>query len=137
MNLSKCITHFRPGAQWTLNGDNYDGLVWHDKVQTKPTLAECEAAWAELTAPKPPPPVVVTMRSFRLALGRTRYIELMAFVGAIPDAEQKFQVQTMLDYEPYVSRVHPMVLQFASALNKSDTEVDSIFTTAAQLDLTA
>lgn len=137
MNLSKCITHFRPGAQWTLNGDNYDGLVWHDKVQTKPTLAECEAAWAELTAPKPPPPVVVTMRSFRLALGRTRYIELMAFVGAIPDAEEKFQAQTFIEYSATVARNHPMVTQFAAALNKSGTEVDAVFAAAQQLDLTA
>jgi len=136
MNIAEILLKIRPGARWEA-GLDYNSIVWLDETQTQPTLAELEAAWAELTATQPPPPVVVTMSSFRRALGRTRYIELMAFVGAIPDAEQKFQVQTMLDYEPYVSRVHPMVLQFASALNKSATEVDSIFTTAAQLDLTA
>jgi len=136
MNIPHLLTEKYPGTKWEMTGHEYSGLVWNDST-SKPTLAELEAAWDELNAPKPPPPIVVTMSSFRRALGRTRYIELMAFVGAIPDAEQKFQVQTMLDYEPYVSRVHPMVLQFASALNKSDVEVDSIFTTAKQLDLTA
>ena len=34
----------RPGANWSLNGDDYEGLDWHDE-SPKPTLAEIEAAW--------------------------------------------------------------------------------------------
>jgi len=33
-----------PGAQWTLNGDTYDGLTWLDDTP-QPTQAELEAAW--------------------------------------------------------------------------------------------
>ena len=83
------------------------------------------------------PPVVVTMRSFRLALGRTRYIELMAFVGAITDAEQKWQAQTYIEYSNTVDRDHPMVMTYAAALNKPDAEVDAIFAAAKQLDESA
>jgi hypothetical protein len=33
-----------PGAQWTLNGDTYDGLTWLDDTP-QPTQAELDAAW--------------------------------------------------------------------------------------------
>lgn len=33
-----------PGAQWTLNGDTYDGLTWLDDTP-KPTQAELDALW--------------------------------------------------------------------------------------------
>ena len=33
-----------PGAQWTLNGDSYEGLEWYDSTP-KPTQAELGALW--------------------------------------------------------------------------------------------
>ena len=33
-----------PGAQWSLNGDSYDGLTWLDSTP-KPTQAELDALW--------------------------------------------------------------------------------------------
>jgi hypothetical protein len=135
MDISKALLHGWPGAQWMINGESYDGLTWLDGPP-KPTLDEIISAWDELNAPTSEPPVV-TMRSFRLALGRTRYIELMAFVGAIQDAEQKYQAQTYIEYSATVDRNHPMVLQYAAALVKSDAEVDAVFATAQQLDLAA
>ena len=33
-----------PDAEWTLNGDDYDGLTWLDDTP-KPTQAELDAAW--------------------------------------------------------------------------------------------
>ena len=32
------------GAQWSLNGDSYEGLEWHDSTP-KPTQAELDALW--------------------------------------------------------------------------------------------
>ncbi len=34
----------RPNAQWALYNGTYEGLVWLDELQTKPTEAELEAA---------------------------------------------------------------------------------------------
>jgi len=34
-------------AQWTLNGDTYDGLTWLDDTP-KPTQAELDAAWPQV-----------------------------------------------------------------------------------------
>jgi hypothetical protein len=33
-----------PGAQWTLSGNDYATLIWHDGTP-KPTQAELDAAW--------------------------------------------------------------------------------------------
>lgn len=35
------------GAQWTLNGDTYDGLTWLDSTP-KPTQAELDAQWPQV-----------------------------------------------------------------------------------------
>jgi len=32
------------GAQWSLSGNDYDTLIWHDDTP-KPTQAELDAAW--------------------------------------------------------------------------------------------
>lgn len=47
VDIASVLTSIRPGAEWSLNGDNYDGLDWQDD-SPKPTLAEIEAAWPEV-----------------------------------------------------------------------------------------
>jgi hypothetical protein len=79
-------------------------------------------------------PVVVTMRSFRLALGRVRYLELESLINSIVDSEEQYQAATYLDQSATVSRQHPLVIQFSAALGKPDAEADAIFATAKQLD---
>jgi hypothetical protein len=37
------LTAIRPGAQWTLNGDDYAGLTWLSEGEP-PSQAECDAA---------------------------------------------------------------------------------------------
>lgn len=36
-----------PGSQWTLDGDDYNGLVWLSNTP-KPTQAELDAAWPQV-----------------------------------------------------------------------------------------
>jgi hypothetical protein len=38
------LTAIRPGARWTLNGDDYAGLTWLDDSPV-PTKTECDASW--------------------------------------------------------------------------------------------
>ena len=38
------LTADYPNQEWTLNGDNYDGLTWLSDTP-KPTQAELDAAW--------------------------------------------------------------------------------------------
>lgn len=43
------LNHNYPGKQWTLNGDNYDGLTWLDEG-TAPSQTELDAAWPQVQA---------------------------------------------------------------------------------------
>lgn len=49
-DLAAAIVSLRPGATWTLNGENYTGLDWLDTAQSKPTLEECETEMERLKA---------------------------------------------------------------------------------------
>lgn len=82
----------------------------------------------------PEPPVTVTMRSFRLAAGRSLMIQINATIAAIEDIDQRWQAQQFLATSPTVSCMHPLVLSLASSLGKTGAEVVAIFAAAQQLD---
>ena len=46
--IAESIATLKPGAQWTLNGDDYSGLTWLDSSQTKPTETEINSKISEL-----------------------------------------------------------------------------------------
>lgn len=77
---------------------------------------------------------VVTRRSFLLALGGSRYAEIVAFIDTISDPEEKYQASVYFGSSLSFARRHPLVLQFSEALNKTEAEVDEIFADAKQLD---
>lgn len=47
IDYTAVLTANYPGAQWTLNGDDYDGLTWLEDTP-KPTQAELDAAWPQV-----------------------------------------------------------------------------------------
>ena len=47
--IDLALISLRPGAEWTLNGDTYEGLVWLDTVQKKPTVEEINKEIERLT----------------------------------------------------------------------------------------
>ena len=44
--FNETIQSIRPGAQWALRGNTYEGLEWLDTQQAKPTRAEITTAYA-------------------------------------------------------------------------------------------
>ena len=44
IDYTKILSLNYPGAQWTLNGDSYEGLDWLDSTP-KPTQEELDALW--------------------------------------------------------------------------------------------
>lgn len=40
--IVEALLSLRPGAEWSLDGNSYDGLIWLDKDQIKPTKKEIE-----------------------------------------------------------------------------------------------
>jgi hypothetical protein len=47
-DYSLVLPFIRPGAQWTLTGDAYEGLEWLDEEQSQPTKKECDDAWPQV-----------------------------------------------------------------------------------------
>jgi len=64
MTIVEAIQALRPGAQWSLRGDEYEGLEWLDQLQAKPTEQEIAAL-----LPKPTVSKIAAERERRLALG--------------------------------------------------------------------
>lgn len=46
INYALILSLYYPGQQWTLDGESYDGLVWHDTTP-KPSQAELDALWPQ------------------------------------------------------------------------------------------
>ncbi len=47
IDYAKILTRRYAGKQWTLDGDNYEGLTWFDD-STKPTKTKLDSLWAEV-----------------------------------------------------------------------------------------
>ena len=47
-DITHAIQALKPGAEWTLSGEDYSGLTWLDGSQTKPTETEINSKISEL-----------------------------------------------------------------------------------------
>lgn len=105
----------------------------HDAANHYPPRWQ-DGDWVAGETLPPSPPVTVTMRSFRLAAGRSLMIQINAAIAAIEDINQRWQAQQFLATSPTVSRIHPLVLSLADAIGKTNDSMDAIFTAAQTLD---
>lgn len=127
MDLPHAIAHCRPGASWSLDGNTYDGIRWHDTKQKKPTLEELKAAWAELQNPPAPVETIsVPGAAFFQAIGRDMEIRLRAKIAEETDLNRRHFLAAFLSY-PYFQSDHPMVLQFGALLGKTPEEIRGYF----------
>lgn len=83
-----------------------------------------------------PPVWSVTMRSLRLALiDANLYQATVATINSIPDDKEKLKAQIWWTTSPTVNRNNAYVLSIASAMSKSEQDIDKIFESAKLLDL--
>ena len=47
-DITHALEALKPGAQWSINGQNYSGINWIDSSQTKPTETEVNSKISEL-----------------------------------------------------------------------------------------
>ena len=52
-DITSALIALKPGAQWTLRGDDISGLTWLDSSQTKPTETEINSKISELDNAEP------------------------------------------------------------------------------------
>lgn len=127
MRIDLALMHGWPGAQWSLDGEEYDGLTWLDATP-KPTLPEIQAAWEDRQA-NPPVPQLVTARQARLALldaGLLDQVEAAIAAGSRAD-------QITWEFAVDVRRDHALIANLGAALNLTSERIDGLFRTAATL----
>jgi hypothetical protein len=50
MSMTQALLNIRPGCQWEINGDTYEGIVWREgNALEKPTKEELDAEILRLT----------------------------------------------------------------------------------------
>lgn len=75
-------------------------------------------------------PALLTRRQFKIALIRAGLFETVeTIVNSSTDLELKITYQEALEFE----RNHPMVVMMASAMGKTEREIDDLFTLGATL----
>lgn len=131
MDIAKTLLLGYPDADWSLNGETYDGLTWLSNTP-KPTLAELEAKWEEVSNPLP----VVTMRSLQLCMTLAQTMAISAAIASMPEGKDKRDARIYWNHSNTVSRTHPVVAQFAQMISATNEEVDALFAAAKILDET-
>ena len=48
ITIPEAVMSLRPGAEWTMNGDDVEGIIWHTPGVAPLTTAEVEAEVARL-----------------------------------------------------------------------------------------
>lgn len=51
--IAEALVQLAPNAEWTINGDSYEDIVWHTSGISKPSKSEVTAKIAELEAAEP------------------------------------------------------------------------------------
>ena len=85
-------------AQWTLDGDNYDGLTWLDETP-KPTQAELDAQWPIVAYNQQVATVETTRRTQYEAQSDGLFFEWQR--GTNTQAAWEAAVQAVKDANPY------------------------------------
>jgi hypothetical protein len=52
-HIHNALSSLRPGAEWTIAGNNLSGIIWHDEDQDRPTDSEINAEVSRLTTAEP------------------------------------------------------------------------------------
>ena len=91
MDIVRCLEKLRPGEQWSLDGDTYEGLVWHDST-TKPTFEELEAIYPTVSSNQEKLNAIIQLER-QITIRRQREAILGIDNGWLANIEQ--QIQTL------------------------------------------
>jgi len=98
INYATILTVNYPGKQWTMNGDNYDGLVWLDETP-QPTQTELDAQWPAVDYQNQCNNVSQTRHAEYIKTSDPIFFEWQR--GTKTQAEWEAAVQAIKDANPY------------------------------------
>jgi hypothetical protein len=94
------LSSIRPGTQWSLDGNTYDGLTWLDETP-KPSQAELDAAWPQVQYDRAYTRVELDRHAAYTAPGGPDSIFLRWQRGDATEQEWLDAVQAVKDAHPY------------------------------------
>jgi len=98
IDYAAVLTANYPGAQWTLDGNTYEGLTWLDSTP-KPTQAVLDAAWPTVNYNNQYAQVEATRRTQYEAQSDGLFFEWQR--GTNTQAAWEAAVQAVKDANPY------------------------------------
>ena len=98
IDYAAVLTANYPGAQWSLDGNTYEGLIWLDNTP-KPTQAALEAAWPTVDYNNQVAAVETTRRTQYEAQSDGLFFEWQR--GTNTQAAWETAVQAVKDANPY------------------------------------
>ena len=119
ITIIDALIALRPRAEWSLDGEDYSGLTWLDKNQTKPTEEEINAKVTELSNSEP---MKLLREERNKRLSETDWTQL-------PDT----LVNAAVDYIPLEQAGKDYRQQLRDLPSKSNPKLDSF----GELDMTS
>ena len=98
IDYTAILTANYKGAQWSMNGDDYEGLVWLDST-AKPTQPELDAQWPTVAYNQQVAAVETTRRTQYEAQSDGLFFEWQR--GTNTQAAWEAAVQAVKDANPY------------------------------------
>ena len=119
ITIIDALIALRPRAEWSLDGEDYSGLTWLDKNQTKPTEEEINAKVTELSNSEP---MKLLREERNKRLSETAWTQL-------PDT----LINTAVDYIPLEQAWKDYRQELRDLPSKSNPKLDSF----GELDMTS
>ena len=119
ITIIDALIALRPRAEWSLDGEDYSGLTWLDKNQTKPTEEEINAKVTELSNSEP---MKLLREERNKRLSETDWTQL-------PDT----LVNAAVDYNPLEQAWKDYRQELRDLPSKSNPKLDSF----GELDMTS
>lgn len=140
-HIVAALTALRSGAEWSLVGEDYEGLIWLDK-QPKPTEQEIES----FVVPEPVPQSISDRQFFQQlaisgiitkddALASNAAViplPLLAIISQMPE-EQQFNAKMIISGATIYNRMDPLTLSIGAAYGWTSEQIDDFFRAASLL----
>jgi hypothetical protein len=131
MDLSKAIFHARPGAQWSLSGNDLSTLDWRGPGEP-PTMEELQAAWVQVQRIQPPAENY-QVRAWMIRGGMDPNVVPQIIAQVVPDGPQRKEALMRWDYAVRVPRDFPLVDVIGAQMGLTPEQIDAAWPSILEL----
>lgn len=127
--IVEAIKSLRPNAQWSLNGDTLDGLVWLDEEQTRPTNEEIINEAERLDNTPYIPSVVSAYQAKMALLNAGLYYNVENMVNTSNNMQLKIAWNNATEFQ----KDNPLILSLMPQLGLNEENINNLFIEASKI----